>query len=64
MKNLVSTLLNTLLLTSVLYAGLQTVAHAEEKQIDKVAAIVNGGVVLESEVQDLLSNIKKQAKKK
>ncbi len=63
MKNLVSTLLNTLLLTSVLYAGLQTVAHAEEKQIDKVAAIVNGGVVLESEVQDLLSNIKKQAKK-
>ncbi len=63
MKNLVSTLLNTLLLTSVLYAGLQTVVHAEEKQIDKVAAIVNGGVVLESEVQDLLSNIKKQAKK-
>lgn len=63
MKNLVSTLLNTLLLTSLLYAGLHTEAQAEEKQIDKVAAIVNSGVVLESEVLDLLSNIKKQAEK-
>tara|TARA_R110001583_G_scaffold26092_4_gene94193 strand:- start:5602 stop:6912 length:1311 start_codon:yes stop_codon:yes gene_type:complete len=63
MKNLVTTLLNTLILTSVLCAGLQTKVQAEEKQIDKVAAVVNAGVVLESEVQDLLENIKKQAKK-
>lgn len=63
MKNLLTTLLNTLLLTSLLYAGLHIDAQAEEQQIDKVAAIVNGGVVLESEVTDLLSNIKKQAEK-
>jgi len=59
MKNLVK----TLMLTSVLYAGLQISAQAEEEQLDKVAAIVNSGVVLESEVQDLLANIKKQAEK-
>ena len=62
MKNLVTNLLNTLILTSVLCAGLQTTVQAEEKQIDKVAAVVNAGVVLESEVLDLLENIKKQAK--
>ena len=45
------------------YAGLLITAQAEEEQLDKVAAIVNSGVVLESEVQDLLTNIKKQAKK-
>lgn len=59
MKNLVK----ILIVTSVFYAGLQITAQAEEKQLDKVAAIVNGGVVLESEVEDLLANIKKQAKK-
>lgn len=63
MKNLVTTLLKTLMITSVFYAVLQIEAHAEEEQLDKVAAIVNGGVVLESEVQDLLVNIKNQAKK-
>lgn len=63
MKNIVNTLLNLLLLTCLLYAGLQTSVQAEEKQIDKIAAIVNKGVVLESEVQDLLVNIKKQAEK-
>ncbi|MCI2284946.1 peptidylprolyl isomerase SurA [Colwellia sp. MSW7] len=63
MKKLVSTLLNTLLLTSLFYTGFHTIVHAEEKQIDKVAAIVNEGVVLESEVQDLLINIKRQAEK-
>lgn len=63
MKNLVNTLLNTLLLTSLLSTGLHFNAKAEEQQIDKVAAIVNKGVVLESEVQDLLINIKKQAEK-
>lgn len=59
MKNLVK----ILIVTSVFYAGLQITAQAEEQQLDKVAAIVNGGVVLESEVEDLLANIKKQAKK-
>jgi len=59
MKNL----LKMLMLTSVCFTGLQFTAQAEEEQLDKVAAIVNGGVVLESEVQDLLTNIKKQAEK-
>jgi len=63
MKNLVTILLKPLMLTSVLYAGLQVTAQAEEQQLDKVAAIVNSGVVLESEVKDLLANIKKQAEK-
>lgn len=38
-------------------------AKAEVEQLDKVAAIVNSGVVLESEVQDLLENIKSNAEK-
>ena len=63
MKNLVTTLVKTLIFTSVFYAGLQVTVQAEEEQLDKVAAIVNSGVVLESEVQDLLENIKKQAEK-
>jgi len=63
MKNLVTTLLKPLMLASVFYAGLQVIAQAEEQQLDRVAAIVNSGVVLESEVKDLLENIKKQAKK-
>ena len=63
MKNLVTTLLKTLMLTSALYAGIQVSAQAEAEQLDKVAAIVNGSVVLESEVQDLLANIKTQAEK-
>ncbi|PCH97267.1 MAG: peptidylprolyl isomerase SurA [Gammaproteobacteria bacterium] len=49
--------------TGVFYAGLHLTAQAEEQQLDKVSAIVNSGVVLESEVQDLLANIKKQAEK-
>lgn len=61
MKNLVTLLLKTLMITSVFYAGLPIAAQAQEEQLDKVAAIVNSGVVLESEVQDLLVNIKKQA---
>ncbi|MBL4941300.1 MAG: peptidylprolyl isomerase SurA [Colwellia sp.] len=62
MKNLVTILLKTLMLTTVLYAGVQIKAHAKAEQLDRVTAIVNSGVVLESEVQDLLANIKKQAK--
>ncbi|MBL4763946.1 MAG: peptidylprolyl isomerase SurA [Colwellia sp.] len=59
MKNLVK----TLIITCTLYAGLSTQVQAKEELLDKVAAIVNAGVVLESEVQDFLENIKKQAKK-
>lgn len=56
-------LVKTLIITSLLFAGLQINAQAKEEQLDKVAAIVNSGVVLESEIQDLLANIKKQAEK-
>ena len=63
MKNIVTTILNTAILTGLLYASVQVKSQAEEQQIDKVAAIVNSGVVLESEVQDLLATIKKQAEK-
>jgi peptidyl-prolyl cis-trans isomerase SurA len=63
MKNLVTTLLSTLILTSLVFVDIQKQAQAEEKQLDKVAAVVNASVVLESEVQDLLTNIKTQAKK-
>jgi peptidyl-prolyl cis-trans isomerase SurA len=59
MKNLVK----ILIITCTFYAGLPTQLQAKEEILDKVAAIVNGGVVLESEVQDLLKNIKKQSKK-
>jgi peptidyl-prolyl cis-trans isomerase SurA len=37
--------------------------QAKEELLDRVAAIVDSGVVLESEVDDLLVNIKQQAKK-
>jgi peptidyl-prolyl cis-trans isomerase SurA len=59
MKNLVK----ILIITCTFYAGLNTQVQAKEEMLDKVAAIVNGGVVLESEVQDLLKNIKKQSEK-
>jgi len=59
MKNLVK----TLIITCTFFAGLSTQVQAKEEMLDKVAAIVNAGVVLESEVQDLLKNIKKQAEK-
>ncbi len=59
MKNLVK----TITFTSLLLASSLMQAQAKEEQLDKVAAIVNASVVLESEVQDLLKNIKAQAKK-
>lgn len=37
--------------------------NAKEVELDRVAAIVNGGVVLESEVTGLIKNIKQQAEK-
>ncbi|MFD2165241.1 peptidylprolyl isomerase SurA [Thalassotalea euphylliae] len=50
------------LLTSLLL-GFSLQAKAEEVSLDKVAAIVNSGVVLESEVQDLLKTIKNNAER-
>ncbi|ALO36025.1 peptidylprolyl isomerase [Colwellia sp. MT41] len=58
MKNTIK----TILLVSSLIISAITPAHANEELLDRVAAIVNGGVVLESEVNDLLANIKRQAK--
>jgi peptidyl-prolyl cis-trans isomerase SurA len=58
MKNIIK-----LVVMSVsLMASLTTPTQAKEQLLDRVAAIVNGGVVLESEVNDLIKNIKLQAK--
>ena len=51
-----------LALVSSLIVGSLTPAQADEALVDRVAAIVNGGVVLESEVAGLLASIKQQAK--
>ncbi len=51
-----------LALVSSFIVGTLAPAHAEEALVDRVAAIVNGGVVLESEVAGLLASIKQQAK--
>lgn len=50
------------LLTSLIIGSL-TQVQAKEALLDRVAAIVDSGVVLESEVTDLLASIKLQAKK-
>ncbi len=47
--------LSALLLTST--------ANAQEVELDRVAAVVNSGVVLESEIKELINNIKAQAAK-
>ena len=55
--------IKAILLTSSLLVTAIAPVHAKEELLDRVAAIVNSGVVLESEVEDLLANIKRQAKK-
>jgi len=55
--------IKALLLASSLIITAISPAQAKEELLDRVAAIVNSGVVLESEVTDLLANIKRQAKK-
>ena len=57
MKNLfkVITISTSLALAS------SVVSHAKEVELDKVAVIVNNGVVLESEIQDLVKSVKAQA---
>ncbi|GAA0814721.1 peptidylprolyl isomerase SurA [Colwellia asteriadis] len=59
MKN---SLKNFALITSLI-VGSFNYAHAKEELLDRVTAIVDSGVVLESEVTDLLASIKLQAKK-
>jgi len=53
--------LKILAITSSLLVNLLFTAQAKEVELDRVAVIVNGGVVLESEIQDLISSVKKQA---
>lgn len=43
--------------------SVSTLSFAKEVELDRVAVIVNSGVVLESEVSDLINNIKQQAEK-
>jgi peptidyl-prolyl cis-trans isomerase SurA len=57
MKNIIKLLVMSL----SLMASLTATTQAKEQLLDRVAAIVNGGVVLESEVNDLIKNIKRQA---
>ncbi|MBU2870264.1 peptidylprolyl isomerase SurA [Colwellia sp. E2M01] len=57
MKNILNKLL---FVSSLIIATLSTV-HAKEELIDRVAVIVNSGVVLESEIEDLLNTIKQQS---
>jgi len=56
-------LIKIITLSSILIASTLMLAQAKEQQLDKVAAIVNSSVVLESEIQDLLATIKLQAEK-
>jgi peptidyl-prolyl cis-trans isomerase SurA len=55
--------LKFLLLTSALTAISFFPAQAEKVELDRVSVIVNSGVVLESEIKDLIATIKRQAKK-
>ncbi len=52
-----------LALVSSIFICSFTQVQAKEVLLDRVAAVVNSGVVLESEVKDLLFNIKQQAKR-
>ena len=57
MKNL----LKVISLSTLFIFGTMSVSHAEEKLLDRVAVIVNDGVVLESEIVNLMKKIKYQA---
>jgi len=50
--------LSTLLIASLVVLNV----NAKEVPLDKVAVVVNSGVVLESEIQDLITNVKTKAK--
>ena len=55
--------LQVLTLVSIVLSSITTHAYAKEERLDAVAAIVNSGVVLESEVQDLINNVKQNAER-
>ncbi len=55
--------LKLLLLSSVFILSSLGQSQAAEVELDRVAAVVNSGVVLESEVKDLIASITVQAKK-
>ena len=57
MKNL----LKVISLSTLFIFGTMSVSHAEEILLDRVAVIVNDGVVLESEIVNLMKKIKYQA---
>ena len=58
MKNL----LNVITLSTLLLLSTMPTSYAEEKLLDRVAAIINNGVILESEIVDLMKTIKDRAK--
>ncbi|TMO60950.1 peptidylprolyl isomerase SurA [Pseudoalteromonas aurantia] len=51
-----------LLLAALLGLSVSQVVHAERVQIDKIVATVNEGVVLQSEVEQIINRVKEQAK--
>ena len=51
-----------LALASSLFFGAAMNLQAEEVPLDRIAAVANTGVVLESEIQDMIQSIKQQAK--
>ena len=55
--------LKLLLLSSVFILSSFEQSQAVEVELDRVAAVVNNGVVLESEIKDLITSITLQAKK-
>jgi len=59
MKNI----LKIIALTTPMWFGYATQADAAEVELDRVAVVINSGVVLESEIKDFLQNIKSQAEK-
>ena len=56
--------LKFLLLTSAFAITSFFPVQAQQVELDRVSAIVNSGVILESEIKDLIATIKVQAKKK
>ena len=54
--------LKTLLLTAMFSLSMSNLSVAKEVQIDKVAAIVNDGVVLQSEIDTIINRVKSRAK--
>jgi len=56
-------LLKIITLSALLTFSITPNAQADEKLLDRVAAIVNDGVVLESEITDLIATIKARASK-